>query len=471
MSPAGSVQAPPATEAGTWLSVLARRLTSTTSGWFPDPEPPAFRGGARVALFAGLLLLGTLLSLLRTPMSQWNILWAEDGAVFLDTALNGEPWALVQPYAGYMHLVPRLVISVCALFPIDVVPVVVTIAAAVVVSATAAACYLFLETRLRSLPLRLLAWAVVIVAPMAGGEVSNNLANLHWFLMIAAVCALIVRSRGTAFTVVQCVVIVAAIGSDPLVLIFLPLLAIRWFALPSRRERSVAIAFGAGAAVQLSVTLAGYLMGAGRSFAGKAPTLAEVLDYFTYRVVISGIAGPTGAVEASRWIGVTLPGLLAAALFAFVIAVSWPNAGSRFVVLALVGSSVVFFGVVFRLQWHGVGAAGTLGFAYGQRYAVLPAVLFLVALVVAVDALIRARGRAVRVAAVLAVTAVVLIPAARDYRWATPRAEAASWPAALQEGANQCAEGSVSAVEVPIAPREFGGPDIACDLLPSLGNR
>ncbi|WP_019179501.1 hypothetical protein [Microbacterium yannicii] len=423
-----------------------------------------------MCLFGILVIVGTLLSMLRTPMSQWNTLWAEDGAVFLDAALAGSPWALFEPYAGYMHLVPRLVISVCALFPLEIVPVVVTIAAALVLSLTAAACYLFLETRIRSRPLQLLSWAVVIVAPMAGGEVANNLANLHWFLMIGAVCALIARSRGRGFAVVQSVVVIAAVGSDPLALMFLPLVAIRWFALRGRGDRAVAIAFGAAAVVQLGVTLAGYVMGAGRSFAGLTPTIPELLDFYSYRIVLSGLIGPTAALDASRWIGVTLPGVVVLAIFTFMILVSWHEVGPRYVVLTLSASSAIFFAIVFRLQWNGVGPAGTLGFTFGQRYAVLPAVLFLIAMIVAVDAFTRVRGRISKVVAIIAVSAVVLIPAARDYRWAVPRVDAVTWPEALDDGIDQCDAGSRS-VEIPIAPVGFGGPTLECDLLTGVDTR
>jgi hypothetical protein len=452
------------------MSSITDRLHVISAPWFPEPEPRSFRGVGRVTIFVVLLVVGTLLSLARTPMSQWNVLWAEDGAIFLNSALTGNPLALFEPYAGYMHLVPRVAIAFCALFPIEVVPLVVTIVSALILSATGAACFLFLETRIRSLSFRVLAWAVIIIAPMSGGEVANNLANLHWFLMTAAVIAVVVRSRGTAFTVVQCIVVVAAVGSDPLVLMFLPLLVVRWFALPHGRDRAVVIAFGATAVVQLCVTFAGYASGTGRSFAGVAPMPAELIDSYTYRIVISGLTGPSGAVETSRWIGITMPGLLVAALFAFLVAASWRQVGTRYAVLALAGSSIVFFGIVFTLQWNGLGPAGTLGFTFGQRYAVLPALLFLVALIVAIDGFVRGRGRVIRVVAILAVAAFVLIPAARDYRWQAPRIAAETWPAALEESAEECDDDSTS-VEVEIAPIGFSGPIVDCDLLATVDGR
>ena len=68
-----------------------------------------------------VLVVGTAVEVGRqsgTP--AWRTIWAEDGQIFLaDAETDGFVSTLLDPYAGYMLLVPRLAIAVVALFPLD----------------------------------------------------------------------------------------------------------------------------------------------------------------------------------------------------------------------------------------------------------------------------------------------------------------------------------------------------------------
>ncbi|MFG6502787.1 hypothetical protein [Microbacterium sp. P05] len=370
-----------------------------------------------------------------------------------------------EPYAGYMHLVPRLAIAFCALFPIEVIPVVVTVVAAFVVSLTAAACFLFLETRIRSMLLRFTAWAVILVTPNAGGEVTNNLANLHWFLMVGAVCALLVRAPNRWFAAVQCAVVVAAVGSDPLVLMFVPLVVVRLVLLKSRRDRSIAVAFILTAAVQLSVTFVGIFVNESRSFARTIPPVPDLLDFYTFRVVLSGIAGVTATERYGEALGATIPGLITASVLAFLIVAVRRNRPARYALIVAAGSSATFFAIVFALQWNTLGPLGALDLQAGQRYALLPTMLLLIAIILAADALIQGQRQRVVIALSVAVALVVLVPSVADYRWVNLRAGAASWEQSLEVAGEACNTGSASKVTIPVAPGWFTGAEVPCDLL------
>lgn len=440
-------------------------LRTRVDAVFGQLHPPTGRGWTRVALIVGLVVAGTVISLLRTPRSKWNVLWAEDGAVFLSAALNDGPQSLLDAYAGYLHLVPRIAAQVAAWFPIEIVPLVVSVLAALSASSLACANFVFMETKIRSLPLRFTVWVVSIALPTMGGDVTNNLANLHWYLLLAGFCAAMARSRSVAFAVVQCVVVVAAVASSATALLLAPFLIARWWLMPGWRDRSVAFAFVVGAALQLVAVTSG-LAGSGpsRRIADQLPTFAEFLDFYVYRVLVVGLFGMTGTTKLDALVGVSLPGVTLAAI-ALAIGLACRVGGDRRASIATFAAASIAFGAfVYSVQWYAIEAAPTLDFNVGMRYAVVPTALVLLALVLAADvgaSRVRRPGwsRLVAVAVLIA----VLIPAAVDYRSTIGR-EAPSWSDSLSAGRELCAaEGDPgSIVTIPIAPVWFGGMRIPC---------
>lgn len=128
-----------------------------------------------------------LLTLLRlaTRPELFDRVWAEDGAVFLLDAQQAGPASLVMQYAGYGHLVSRLLTLAGAALSVEAFPVHVVGAVAVTVlllawfAATAAAA--LTSSRLAVV----LAGLSPALAPTLGHEVIGNLSNLQWFLLAA----------------------------------------------------------------------------------------------------------------------------------------------------------------------------------------------------------------------------------------------------------------------------------------------
>ncbi len=433
---------------------------------FPVAEPITSRGAPRVILLVGLTVGGALLALLRMPFDHWNLLWAEDGAVFLRDALRGEPGAIVEPYNGYMHFVPRVAMLIAARAPIEIVPTVVTIMAAVITSLLATAVFVFVETRIASIPLRFAAWLIVVVSPSAGGEVANNFANLHWIFIIAAMCAMWVRARSISFVIMQSVVIWCAVTSDPLALFILPLAAVRWWLLREARDRVVVYTLLAAMAVQAAVVIANILAGTGRLLSTTLPSLAELVEYYLFRVVMPSVFGVAGTLRIGG-VGVIAPGLVATMLLALVIAAVVIDRRRGAAVLVFAIFSAVFATIVWTLQWSTLAPAGALAIRDAQRYAVVPAALLGIAVLFALDALlIRVRSPSARIAAGTLVVAIVAVPALIDLRWQDARADGASWNAGLRDARIQCAgPGSPDELAVAIAPKWFPGVVIPCSAL------
>lgn len=429
---------------------------------FPEPEPALLHGWRRAVLFAALIAAGVILSLARMPVASWNTLWAEDGSVFLDGVLGGGPLEVLEPYAGYLHLVPRLAISIALMVPIDVVPLAVTIVSALITSLSAAACFLFLETRMRSVLLRIAVWAIVLIIPNAGGEVVNNLANLHWFLMVAAVAALVVRAPARGFAIVQCVVVVAAVGSDPLMLLFTPLLLIRIVLLRSARDRAVAVSFVAATVLQVGVSVVGVVLNGSRSFSRELPQVPDLVDFYTFRVVISGLIGTSATERWGEALGAGIPGLIVAGVLAVVIFAAVRDRKRRYVIVAFALSSLLFFSVVVCLQWNLLAVNEMLNLSYSSRYALLPTALLLFALVLAVDGFIEGTRAVVGLVVSAIVIVLVAIPSVVDYRWVQLRDGAPAWHEALAQAENRCAADGGGYVQVDIAPKGFSAPSIPC---------
>lgn len=429
---------------------------------------PTFTGTSRAVLLVLLIVIGSAISLARTPMRLWSTLWAEDGTIFLSGALNRGPGVIFEGYAGYMHLVPRLLAEFATMFPLAAMPTVITISAAVVTGLLACACFVFLETRVESVPLRFAVWIACLALPVMGGEVANNIANLHWYLLIAAFCAVAVRSRSRGFLVVQCIVVFAAVTSDALALLLLPFLAYRWWVYTVARDRVPSIFFLGGALVQLVVVIS-QLFGAGRPVSKTRPSAVELLDLFGVRVAVGSIFGVTPAVQLIESLGQWVPWVVLALIAAGLVLTSWADRSRRIGIATFALSSLIFASIVFVLQWDGFAKADPLDLYLGSRYATVPVALLLIAILLAVDSVLaRVRVRWAGQLIALIVLVAVLIPVAIDYRTLSVREGAASWSDAVNQGIRDCGSGQNlrdGEAVLPAAPTWFEAMTVPCPLL------
>ncbi|MCY1077930.1 hypothetical protein [Archangium lansingense] len=113
-------------------------------------------------------------------------LWAEDGSLFLREALERGAAPILEPYAGYLHVLPRILAVLFAQLPLEFFAVTVTTFTLVAYAAMAA---LFSRRCHRGLvphdAARILTSAALCFAP-GMWEVTGNLANLHSIAFYAA---------------------------------------------------------------------------------------------------------------------------------------------------------------------------------------------------------------------------------------------------------------------------------------------
>lgn len=137
-----------------------------------------------VCIFVGFLLLFHLRSPDSLALPQF---WAEDGATFFAAAFAGNGHNVVAAYAGYMHLLPRLVAWLAyPAFGVLLQPLLYNMAALLACAFSASA--LFLHLRRAGLS----GWAAVLVFALpVSAELLGTLTNVQWFLQIylAGACA------------------------------------------------------------------------------------------------------------------------------------------------------------------------------------------------------------------------------------------------------------------------------------------
>lgn len=140
-------------------------------------------------LYCFLLLVGLFALLPRLDSLEYfygKYLWAEDGNIFLSQAKDLGISAILDPYAGYLHVYPRLIAAISQLFELIYQPVVLLIGWFV-------AYFILIHALLRSVYLKerriiYLTLLVVLVALQPHyGEVFFNITNSQW-LLGAALC-------------------------------------------------------------------------------------------------------------------------------------------------------------------------------------------------------------------------------------------------------------------------------------------
>ncbi|MET7424111.1 hypothetical protein [Dactylosporangium sp. NPDC005555] len=395
----------------------------------------------KAALVVGALAAGTVASILRQPgPGALDTIWAEDGEIFLTQAVRDGAGAFTTSYAGYYHLVARLVAGVAALVPPAQAAAALAIGAALVTTVFAIAAYGLSGEYIGSVVGRLVVSVPVAVLPMAQGDVLNSPANLHWTGLYVLFWFLLCRPASTAGKVLACAGIVLVVGSDILTGVYLPLVAfVLWF----HRDR-YAVVKAVAFVVPLAVQVLGLLTGASER-EGLAPDPVRAVTGFVLRAVPTALFG-------ERWVGQTVS--TRSLLFA---ALAWLLLGA---VLVLGLRKVV------RPRWTLVIAAGVhsalvyvapvaLSGIATPRYNVAPALLVLVTLVALLNDVIGVR--------VLA--ALLLVVCAVNFRVDNARADGPDWHTGLRGAEAACAADPAGTVSVEVTPLAAPGWHVAlpCD--------
>lgn len=429
------------------LTIRVWTSLQRTARWAVEPRTPtASRGDWAIALT--LTLIGSVVCLWRIPGESRNLLWAEDGSIFVTAALGDAPFASIfEPYAGYLHIFPRLVTAaVASLSPLASLPFVLTIAACATTAAVAGAAYLLLAPRVSSRLARIAVSLAIVGSSVAGVEVNGSIANSHWYLMVGLFAALLTAQSSAGMIALASALVVLATLSDPLAAVFSPLAFAQLLAARTRRDLWVPCLYFIALAVQVFAVL-----GAEREPV-DTPAFDPLARAFLFRVVL---AAETGPYVASSIVGILgVPALVAAGLaltlILIVFFVRQPAIRSLILVATLMAAA--FFLVSAALRWFPqLDPTVDAGWG-GSRYSVVPIILLVIALAGAASTASPAVVRPT-----LSVLLILIVAATAAFGWrTTARHSVEPWTEALASAAADCrGEDPDTAISIRVAPENF----------------
>lgn len=419
---------------------LARPATWAWSRW-------------RVVCALGFVVVTVTVTILVRPLTAplVDTVWAEDGSHFLRLALERSTiGALSATYAGYLHLVPRILAEAATLGPLSSAADVVAIGAAVVVSSASVLVFHASSGYVRSPWLRGGLAILMALIPLSGLESMGNLTNLHWYVTFTAFWVLLWRPRGRAGAVVAGVTLVVAVLTSPQALLLVPVALIRL--LRPRRPEVLWPTLAYLAAAALHVVVIVWVVEPGVGLVGSP--LGEIAAAYLQRVsalVVSGHGLSMALWNRFGWWWPTAATVLTAGLV--LMGAARADTSSRLVIGLTVTYSIGFLftatfwrGTAYAMIWSPGAAHGEL-----DRYQILPALLLWSAMAVAIDRASSSLERTLRTGAIAASLVLIAGIVATNLRAETYR-DGPSWDAEVTAARARCDTGPRSDVTLSIDP-------------------
>jgi len=232
------------------------------------------------ALAALLTLVLTAVAWFRLDGTTRGTGWADDRQFLQDAVEQGLWSSLFDSYAGYLHVVPRLLAQLMlwvAPFP-DVVTAL-TLASCLVAGLIGALVFTCCASVVDHLTARLALGAVTVLVPAAPIEVSGNISNLHWyFLWLAPWLLMAAPSRWLTGVALGVVALLAGL-TEIQVALFVPLVLVE-----ARNKYRLPVVAGLllGVAAQVVATLTSPRTDP----YGSPPNLHDVAEAYPVHVVV-----------------------------------------------------------------------------------------------------------------------------------------------------------------------------------------
>jgi hypothetical protein len=329
-------------------------------------------------LAAGVVgIVGALISALRLWLgnsdSLTQVLWAEDGVFPLCIHKADFFSCVFDPFAGYLLLAPRSLAGLVALFPLSAWAVVTNILAAIVAGLIVAMAYVILRRGGMGQVVSVLGGLIPVLIPIVGYEALQALGSVYMPLLYLSVLAVVFPSALNRWVVFS--LLLLTVLTIPTTVLLLPLVALWWL----RKEISLSTfvtwsgALLVGGLIQFVVaTNASKPRAVELGPDGVSTWANSVLPAFMTNIPGFGSASadpsafPTIEQWSLGWLIVIAVILISVALFIFVSR----SAGA-----------LVFMGLLFS-------AFPAIFDGPGNRYFVVPVMLFTLAALVSLNKLL-----------------------------------------------------------------------------------
>ncbi|WP_025155548.1 hypothetical protein [Leifsonia aquatica] len=398
----------------------------------------------------GLFLIGASICFARIPVAARNVLWAEDASVFVTDAAKGDfVGALLTPYNGYLHFVPRVIAGVLTpTVPLSILPVAITAAACAITAACATLIFVALRNRIPSTLVRISIWLAVVAMPIGSVETNGNIANAHWYLLGALFALLATRWTSAGWSVLAAIVAFFAVTSDPLALVFVPLVLLQIIDRRTGLRRFIIpAAYLLGAVIQVTVIASGASLG----IKAESPSLVGLTRALFWRVYVTQYAGEPGSIWAFESFGTVA--LIVGAILAVLVVVAAIVWGRQLGGLSVIsfGAATAFFLAAVSIRWSPAYDPAIWLRWDAARYSVVPLTLMAISLGAALQTLMdrtRITGVVVSSLVVLGVVALVLPSWSMEARIPSP--QAGPWRVSLDRAVDRCDAPDTSATSVTI---------------------
>ena len=329
-----------------------------------------------VAVFVGIF--GAVISALRLWLgnsdSLTQLLWAEDGVFPLCIHKAEFISCVVDPFAGYLLVAPRMLAGIVSFFPLSDWAVVANVVAAAVAGVITGLAYLILRRGGMGQVVSVLGGLIPVMIPIVGYEAVQSLGNVYQWLLYVSVLAVAFSSALNRWVVFALLLLTTL--TMPTTVLLLPLVVLWWL------RKSISLS--------TLITWSGALLGGGlaqflvasNATKPRAVELApdgvstwanSLLPAFMTNVpgFISDGSDPTR--EQWPWAWLILAALVG--LGVFLVVRGWP-AGNSATMGALVLTGVV------------LSAFPTIFDGPGNRYFVVPVMLLTLAVLVSLNELL-----------------------------------------------------------------------------------
>ncbi|MGA2655370.1 MAG: hypothetical protein ABSF18_05280 [Gammaproteobacteria bacterium] len=192
----------------------------------------------RVAMMFGIVvgLISLLPRLLNPDLGIDQLLRNEDGPVFINQSILGIQ-SLWEPYAGYLHLYPRIVAWIASGFALEATPFILTLGWFLTFV------LLVVVIMDRALKTGLGPWGGMILVALIslqphGGEVFLNITNAQWLLGIALALYLLVDGQKKP-SYLEMILLFVVCLTGPFVVLLLPVFLLRGFIFKEFKKRSI----------------------------------------------------------------------------------------------------------------------------------------------------------------------------------------------------------------------------------------
>ena len=333
-----------------------------------------------VAVFVGIF--GAVISALRLWLgnsdSLTQLLWAEDGVFPLCIHKADFISCVVDPFAGYLLVAPRMLAGIVSFFPLSDWAVVANVVAAVVAGVITGLAYLILRRGGMGQVVSVLGGLIPVMIPIVGYEAVQSLGNVYQWLLYVSVLAVVFSSALNRWVVFALLLVTTL--TMPTTVLLLPLVVLWWL------RKSISLS--------TLITWSGALLGGGlaqflvasNATKPRAVELApdgvstwanSLLPAFATNIPGLGStgSGPSAfpTIEQWSWTWLILAALVG--LGVFLVVRGWP-AGNSATVGALVLTGVV------------LSAFPTIFDGPGNRYFVVPVMLLTLAVLVSLNELL-----------------------------------------------------------------------------------